>query len=318
VLLLSDSRNEEKAWRRNRDRRLVEIARLQHASGIALDFDYSGVVPDADEFLCETVDQARKEGVFVIAAPDLTGESGGVLKPQARLGGSLPCFPAQQQGHAMGLADLDRTVRTVPLYWEGDRNAPAFSLRVATAIREKLAEPPLELESFTSLRFLPPRTGTLQIVAVDDLSKLEQRTDALSNYFIIVGEQSRHDVFRTPFSDKPEPGAVVHAYATHSLVSGTFVRRPGPLWSVIMILVSCYALTLFAARGFTVKELALVAGLVTIVIVVASVAAMYFWNVWLDVIYAITALWLLVPVLLASRRLMAAPKVVQEAPVELI
>ena len=45
-----------------------------------------------------------------------------------------------------------------------------------------------------------------------------------------------------------------------------------------------------------------------LIVVLLSAAAMYLWYVWLDVIYAVAAIWLLLPILLASRRFIEVPQ----------
>jgi CHASE2 domain-containing sensor protein len=307
VVLLSDSTHEKRIWKRQRDRRLIDLANTQGARGIAFDVDYSGPPTDVDDRLCSTVERARTR-MFVIAAPDLTGADNGMLRPLTPMTGSLACFPVDEQGHAMGYADSDARVRTLPLYWNGDHNAPAFGVRVAAAIQKAMAKPELEVSSMESLRFLPPQAKTLQILEVADLSQLELPTAPLKGYFVIVGERSAVDSFLTPFSKQPEPGAIVHAYAVHSLLNDTYIRRPGSLSSVVMVLVACYALTLFAARRYDARRLAQIAGIITLIIMILSAGAMYLWYVWLDVIYAVVAVWLLLPILLASRRYIEAPQ----------
>jgi hypothetical protein len=77
---------------------------------------------------------------------------------------------------------------------------------------------------------------------------------------------------------------------------------------VVIVLAACYALTLFAARGYDARRLAQVAAIITLIIMILSAAAMYLWHAWLDVIYAVVAVWLLLPILLASRRYIEAPQ----------
>jgi hypothetical protein len=76
------------------------------------------------------------------------------------------------------------------------------------------------------------------------------------------------------------PGTIVHAYAVDSLLSAHYIRRP-PAWlSAFAVFASCYILTLVAVAA----------------------TAMFLSAVWLDVIYAVVATWLRLPILLGVRK----------------
>jgi len=307
LILQQNAAGTSKEALRVRDRRLIELARIGGARGIAFDIAYEGGTP-VDSIYCAAVERAKSErsGFRVLSAYDLTQSEGALLPkrpPAAQSPSALPCLPASDQGHAMGLADGDGIVRSIPLRWEGE-DAPAFSLRVAEALRDAGAsESKLSLPKGELLRFLPP-DDELRIIEGQQLDEIDRAPEQLAGYFLIVGERSAADTFRTPFGELP--GAVVHAYAAHTLLSGTYIRRPAALWSAFIVFASCYVLTLFAAKQSSVARLALIAAVLSAIVVVFAAAAIYLWRVWLDVIYAVAAIWLLLPLLIVASRLRRA------------
>jgi phosphate/sulfate permease len=60
-------------------------------------------------------------------------------------------------------------------------------------------------------------------------------------------------------------------------------------------------LTLLAARRSSSRVLVLTTAAITAAVAAVAAAAMYFSAVWLDVIYAVVAVWLLLPLLLGIR-----------------
>jgi CHASE2 domain-containing sensor protein len=94
----------------------------------------------------------------------------------------------------------------------------------------------------------------------------------------------------------------VHAYAVDSLLASHYVTRP-PAWlSAFVVFASCYTLTLLAAARVSAKRLAIASAGITVTVVAVAAAAMHFSALWLDVIYAIVATWLLMPILLGIRK----------------
>jgi hypothetical protein len=189
-------------------------------------------------------------------------------------------------------------IRTIPVYWEGDTNAPAFSVRIAQLMHAAHPDIPLVIPKSSLLWFAPP-AGGVPVIEGPDLASLEKSPLQLRNYFLIVGERSPLDTFETPFG--PLSGAVVHAYAVHSLLTGSYISRPPALWGALTVFASCYLLTLLASRGAPTLRLVLGAAVLSVLTVALSAAAIYLWGVWLDVIYAIVATWILVPLLLGMR-----------------
>lgn len=292
VLLLDEPKGETKEQLRWRDRNLIELAQHGHAKGIAFDVAFEG--PSAvDSLFCTSADAARFR---ILSTYDLSNSVNAALPKKPPTIAAVACLPVAAQGHAMGFAEADGRVRSIPLYWEGDRGAPAFSVRIAEQLQATRSKDALSLPRDPSLlRFIPPA----QNIPVIKLQDIANNPELLENYFLIVGEQSSADSFKTPFGLLP--GAVVHAYAAHSLLSGHYITRPPAFYSAFIVFASCYVLTLFAIQGASVLRLLFYAGMVTVVIVALSAAAIYFWNIWLDVIYAVAATWLLLPLLVAMR-----------------
>jgi CHASE2 domain len=301
LILEEDAAGTPKESLRVRDRRLIELARIGGARGIAFDVAYQGRTR-VDSVYCAAVERAKHErsGFRVLSAYDLTPSPGDLLPRRPPLAQSklvLPCLPASEQGHAMGLAEGDGIVRSIPLQWERE-DAPAFSVRIAEALRGS-AKPSLPEDQL--LRFTAPYDD-LQIIEGKRLGDIERSPEQLDGYFLIVGERSPADTFKTPFGRLP--GAVVHAYAVHSLLSGAYIRRPAAVWSAFIVFAGCYALTLFAAKRPSPRRLVVVACVLTGIIGVFAAAAIYFWRVWLDVIYGVAAIWLLLPLLIVARRVL--------------
>jgi CHASE2 domain-containing sensor protein len=138
------------------------------------------------------------------------------------------------------------------------------------------------------------------VIEPNKLDALERNPTVLQDRFLLVGEGSGTDVFNTPFGRLP--GTVVHAYAIDSLLASHYITRP-PAWlSACVVFASCYILTLLAALQMSTRRLVIAAAGITIMVVAVAAAAMHFSAVWLDVIYAVVATWLLLPLLLGVRK----------------
>jgi len=66
--------------------------------------------------------------------------------------------------------------------------------------------------------------------------------------------------------------------------------------------VICYFLTVLAARGVAARRLIALAVVLSTVLFALAAAAMLAAQVWVDVVYPVAALWLLIPLLLGFRR----------------
>src|SRR5262249_25796599 len=120
----------------------------------------------------------------------------------------------------------------------------------------------------------------------------------------LVGERSPEETFHTPFGDRP--GVEVHAAAIASLLDGVWIERP-PWWSgLLIIVVACYLIAVLVEDGLSVRTLVLIALGISVFLVGGSALAMRLWQVWLDVIYPLVAIWLLLGLLLMLRKKLGA------------
>lgn len=268
--------------------RLIQVAAESGGRGIGLDFYFSEESTPADGLLCNTVEAA---GIDVIAGHRMIRGETGRLFAESYAETLQPCFPGERRGHLLAYEDPDHTVRQIGRRVQGEE---AFSLRVASS----LAGGPDELPTTRSnvIRFVEPRARfvTVPFEEFADLPPDELR-GLLDGYFIVVGERSKAERFRTPYGERL--GVEVHAAAIASLLTDTTIERP-PWWtSLLLILVSCYLIVVLAVDGMPTRRLAVVAAAISVFVFAAAAAAMALWNVWLDVIYAVAAVWLLLGLL---------------------
>ncbi len=297
VVLLDHPQGATSEWLRWQDRRIIEMARKGGALGVAFDVTFTGPA-EIDALFCKSVTDS---GFPVLSAYEFRKDEVLGLYAISPDTQQLPCLPLVNQGHAMGLAEADERVRTIPLFWSGvkGRQAP-LSVRVAQCIYSQCASNDLPVPNDRLLRFLPPSAGTLTVIEPNKLDALERNPTVLQDRFLLVGEGSGTDVFNTPFGRLP--GTVVHAYAIDSLLASHYITRP-PAWlSACVVFASCYILTLLAALQMSTRRLVIAAAGITIMVVAVAAAAMHFSAVWLDVIYAVVATWLLLPLLLGVRK----------------
>jgi len=295
VILVEHSEAATREERRWQDRRMVLLAHTGGATGVAFDVAFNG--PSlVDARFC---DEVQRSGLTVLSAYAYTFEP--VLKEYVPTPAEqqLSCLPLKNQGHAMSLAESDRRVRMIPLYWDGNAGAPALSLRVARAILGEGAK--LPGPGAPPLRFLERPAEEQGIYFPEQLEALERNPSVLKDRFVLVGERSDTDTFQTPFG--PLPGTVIHAFAVDSLLRNHFLIRPPPWVSAFAVFAACYVLALFASQRRTARSLAIVAAVISAAVVVAAAGVVFLFNVWLDVIYVIVATWLLWPLLLVYRSL---------------
>jgi CHASE2 domain-containing sensor protein len=202
-------------------------------------------------------------------------------------------------GHLAGFAESDEKVRSVPLFLNDDRDQPALSWRVATALAHdrKLSSP-----SDGLLRYIEPAPGPdFLAVTLDQLR--EDRDNVrmrLAERFLLVGEDSKQETFATPFGDRL--GVMIHAGAVDSLLAGAYVRK-SPWWSVVMlIMLASYAVAWPASRGMGLRWILAGAAAATLACFVFAAAAAYAASVWIDVVYPALAAFLLVPLVTIFRR----------------
>ncbi|GAO03558.1 CHASE2 domain-containing protein [Anaeromyxobacter sp. PSR-1] len=278
--------------------RLVALAERAGAAGVALDFYFGEEPSPADALLCATVQRARKPviaGERTVKLPHIHAEA---YAPTLE-----PCFPPERRGHLLAYRDADALVRTVGL--RTLRGTPSLSLQVATQLAGGPVAPEGEL-----MQVVFPRDEFL-VVAAEELARLD--LGDLKDRFLLVGERSDAETFQTPFG--PRLGVELHAAAVGTLLTGTWIRRP-PAWcGALLLLVACYLLAALAAAGASTGKLFATAAAVTAFVVGGAAISMRLWNVWLDVVYPVAAVWPLAVLLaLLRRRLAAASPVRGPAP----
>src|SRR5262249_28751515 len=118
-----------------------------------------------------------------------------------------------------------------------------------------------------------------------DANKKRDERARLRDKFVLVGEQSQADSFRTPYGTLP--GVVIHSFVIHSLRQNQFIRRV-PWWlSFLMVFVSCYLVTLLFAQNWPLWKIAVSVSVISLLTLGAAAIAIAFWLVWVDAIYVL-------------------------------
>ncbi|HBB89547.1 MAG TPA: hypothetical protein DC047_18230 [Blastocatellia bacterium] len=276
---------------------LIQLAQSNDAKGVALDFYFEDGAEDkdVDNLLCEAVDSAAKRDnplpVFVAYN----------YKPKEDRLDPLPidpdlksCFPESNRGHMVGYAEWDGRVRSVPLYFQGVREAESLSLKIARKL-----DPQVKVPTNGLLQFIKPEKDFPAIT----YEELEQGSDEdraiLRSRFILVGENSERDSFRTPYGTRP--GLAVHAYAIQSLRHNHFITRARWWISLLMIFLLCYLMMVLTARAVGNLKLILINLAFSALIVGIAIIAMYLWLTWIDLVYPLLATWVFLIALLVMR-----------------
>jgi len=279
---------------------LVALAAQRQASGVALDVYFRDPSP-IDPLLCQTIDAAATS-MPIFVGYGFSMEQGRVV--EAGVPRTLEsCLPRERLAHLAGVLDFDFVSRVTPLFFRGDRARPALGLAVASAVKSRAAgaqaaSATLNLPGDGLLRFVAPEDGPL-VVRLEELQSRARDPDLLRGRFVMAGEAER-DSFDTPFGR--QPGIVIHSYVAHSLIEGHDIRRLSWWLGFAITLVFCYAMTIWSARGGSAAGLVLLCAAATAVIVGIAILGIVSGPYWFDVVYPLTAVWLLVPLLLGARR----------------
>jgi CHASE2 domain-containing sensor protein len=275
--------------------RLIRIA-AGEARGIVLDFRFSE--PSlTDPLLCAALQDSATQNL-----PIFLGYGHKVSFHDIVIRETLPlslrdCIPMEHLGHIAGYQEMDGRVRMVPLFLKGDHQLRALSLRAASFLVGSPKEDlPLPYEGL--LQPLQPR-GALLIEPWPVLETRQDLRDILRDHFVFVGSSARGDRHDTPYG--PVQGVVIHAWATHALRTGLWVRRVGPIWSFPGIWLLCYILIVLWVLGARPRRILLGATLLSF-LVVSGVAIAAMFRIWIDAIYPITAIWPLACILAFFRR----------------
>jgi hypothetical protein len=275
--------------------RLVGLAGKKQCKGIAFDFFFKENIEDVDGLLRAAVEAFAREVFIGYIFQRVDGQirrlaTASNIEEFLRLD--------KKQGHLVGLLEPDQRVRLIPLYFHDDKELPSLSLRIGKHIATT-QDDDLELPSDGLLRYVKPEAGVPQYT-FDEFTSDPNKHSLLTDSWVIVGEDSPEDTVLTPYGKLP--GVLVHAYAVHSLLHGRFIR-PTPWWSsVLMILLSCYLLLTLRAGGASRLKIVGAGVLFSLAIVGISIGALVIWFVWIDVVYALAAIWLLVLILGAGRK----------------
>ena len=168
------------------------------------------------------------------------------------------------RSHAMVFADVDSTVRTVPLIWEPASGRTPLSQQIAQCMKPKSGcdKSDLALPEGPLLRYIPASTKG-HLFAEEDVRALFNRNKPFEGLFLFVGERSPKDKFKTP-GDPLTPGMMIHASAIATLMSGHSIRRPPAWFSAFIVIAACAILAVFASQGASLRTLLIVAGLTTV------------------------------------------------------
>jgi CHASE2 domain-containing sensor protein len=285
---------------RQRILKLIAVAAASGAKGIAFDFHLQQAASPLDPVLCTEIEKVRSQGMPVIFGLRLHRGETGRWEPLPLAPDLAACLPADALGHVMVLRDLDHDVRLVPLHL-GLGGRPALSLRVAALLQGVAAEK-LDQPYDGYLQPLPPRREhPILTYRRMEVMRSEELNSMLRGLFILVGEDSPSENFATPSG--PRLGVLIHADAIDSLRAGAFFRR-SPAWLTFgVIFALCYVVTALAASGAAARTLLRTGLAASVGLVAASAAAAWAARLWVDVVYALVALWLLLALLLVQRGL---------------
>lgn len=247
-----------------------------------------------DNRLCTRVEEAKKSAMKVFVAYDFESTQDRLtpIKIDAALG---RCLPESDQGHIRGYADRDGVIRSLPMYFWNDGENEALSLKIARSLNSTVRTPDNGV-----LQFTKPK-NEFTTVTFEQLNEPDANRNILNRSFILVGDDSSRDSFRTPFGVKH--GVVIHAYAVQALIQGRFIRRPRWSLDFFQIGIWCYLLTLLTVRGGGNRQLTLVNIAASLVIVGIAVFAMRRWLIWIDLIYPLLAGWFLLFLIVLWRRI---------------
>lgn len=298
VLLDPSPGGNVRARNRAREADLIRLATIKQARGVGLDI-YFEEKTDADANLCAAVDQARAANVPVWAG--YTNKNLGTEGLPAKIGsGELPCFPAANLGSLLGFADSDGRVRAVWLSWSRMQDQPSFSVRGARILEASYGRQLAEKDPDEHvLRYLPPP----QDIPVFSEADVYDDPGLLENRLVLIGLNVPEDRFYTPFG--AQPGTRIQANAIHSLRVDARITRPDGIWTALVVAVLCYVIVLLAIGGLSTTRLVLVVAGLSLAVVLVAALLMYAWRMWFEVIYALVAMWLLVPLVPVLRLLPA-------------
>ena len=278
---------------------LIQLAQTYEAKGVALDFYFEDGSENkgVDELLCSAINSAKAldKPIPVFVAYDYRVKDDRIdrlpIDPDLKA-----CVPDSSQGHAIGYAEWDGKIRSIPLYFQHDTSLESLSLKVAKAL-----DPQIQVPDNGLLQFTKPGKDFPKIT----LDQLEQSSEeeraVLRSRFILVGEDSPQDSFLTPYG--VQPGVVIHANAIHSLRQHSFIHRAVWWVTLVKIFLLCYLNAVLTYRDARIRTLILVNLAFSLLIWLLSALSMYLWLTWIDLAYPLVASWLFLLILINWRRI---------------
>jgi hypothetical protein len=311
LVMLDPRIDSDQTMQRLFDAQIIDLAVRSGAKGVFFDVAFEGIT-DADPILCKAVEDAVAAGIPIVTAYTLVPFGGNdryMPKPEASASQTPDCLIESKgrpiyRSHAMVFADVDSTVRSVPLIWDRADGHTPLSKRIAQCVKpnSNCNANDLALPDGGLLRFIPAST-TSHLDDEKDVRAMFSLTEPFKGQFLFVGERSPRDKFKTP-GDPLTPGVMIHASAVATLISGNWIRRPPAWFSAFIVIASCVTLAVFASQGVSPGAMLIVAVLTSVAVCGLAAFAIMQFRVWVDVIYAVVALWLLLPLLIAYRRLL--------------
>ena len=280
--------------------RLIEFAAQSGARGVALDFYFGQESSNVDGFLCKVIDQVVAGHTPVVVGQRVVRSSGGLVRFQTYGRMLDACIKADQRALLLAYQDGDGVIRQVAHGSRRLSESTSLSFKVAQLLNGSLALPTGSLLQFVDAR------DTLPLVAYEWLIQHpHEAADWMRHRFVLVGERSDAETFRTPFGMKL--GVQIHAAAVNSLLTRAWIERPPWWWGLLLIVIACYTIVVLAEEGMSAGRLALLASAISLFLIAAGAMAMRLWLVWLDVSYALVAIWLLLGLVLALRKRVRPP-----------
>lgn len=275
--------------------RLIRLA-AGEARGIVLDFKLiqSSLI---DPLLCEALRDSVTQNLPIFLGYSHKELSRNVVVRETLPPGLRDCVPAERLGHISGYQEMDGRLRMIPVFLKGDSRLQALSLRAATFLVDSPKEG-LALPEGGLLQPLQPR-GELLIEPWLALEGKPNLRDYLRDHFVFVGSSATGDRHDTPYG--PVQGVVIHAWATHALRTGFWVRRASSAWLFPGIWLLCYILIVLWVKGVGPRRLLVGAAMLSVV-VMGGVAIAAACRLWIEASYPLAAIWPLACVLAFLRR----------------
>jgi CHASE2 domain-containing sensor protein len=293
---------------------LVALATRQEAAGVALDV-YCKEPSPIDPLLCQVIDLAARS-MPVLVGYGFEMQEGRVV--EYGVPSSLQsCLPRERLAHLAGFLDFDLVSRLTPIFFRGDRARPALGLAVAAAVRQRSSDATtragdaaLDLPDDGLVRFVAPAAGGPLIIQFEELQRQVRDANLLRGRFVMAGE-AEGDSFDTPFGR--QPGIVIHSYVAHSLIEGHYIRRHSWWLGFALTVMFCYAMAVWCARGASLTGLVLLSATATVIVIAIAAVSIVVGPYWLDVVYPVVAVWVLLPLLVGARRAIQAVQLAMPA-----